>query len=184
MNLISLVRMLKEQGVKIESAWGADFSPPLIEAARKDAKESLHTEDLERIRFHVARNEALIDELSAASGKPEEELSGAFDLVLGVNTFRYCHRLAKSQECATDIFRLLTDGGICIMIDMNRRFPLFRSRFTKSVEDPAECYLPSLDEYEAPFQQAGFEILQKENFCWIPHSAGPTLVFFCRALST
>ena len=183
MNLISLIRILRGQGINVEKAYGTDFSPTLVEAARRDAKQSLLPEDLERIRFHVARNEAMVGDLSAVSGEPQPELLGTFDLILGVNTFRYCHRLGKSKECAIDIFRLLRGGGICIMIDMNRRFPFFRSRLMGSVEDPAECYLPSLDEYATPFAQVGFEILEKDNFCWIPHSAGSALVFLCQALS-
>jgi SAM-dependent methyltransferase len=183
MNLINLVRILRRQGIEVEKAYGTDFSSILIEAARRDAKESLLPEDLDRVRFYVAQNETLLDDLSAASGKADPELLETFDLILGVNTFRYCHRLGKSRECATDMFRLLRRGGVCIMIDMNQRFPLFRSRLRWSVEDPAECYLPSLDEYTTPFAQVGFEILEKDNFCWIPHSAGPALVFLCQALS-
>ena len=71
---------------------------------------------------------------------------------------------------------LLKPGGICVVIDMNKKYPLFRSalcdRLTKRLE---ECYLPSLEEYAKPFSTNGFHILQKENFCWIPHSAGPTM---------
>ena len=183
MNLINLVRTLRTQGIEVEKAYGTDFSPVLIESAGREAKESLLPEDLDRVGFYVARNETLLDDLSAASGKAVPELLETFDLILGVNTFRYCHRLGKSKECATDIFRLLRRGGVCIMIDMNQRFPLFRSRLRWSVEDSAECYLPSLDEYANPFAQAGFETLEKGNFCWIPHSASPALVYLCRSLS-
>jgi hypothetical protein len=69
------------------------------------------------------------------------------------------------------------------MIDMNDRFPLFRSRLKGSVESPEEAYLPSLDEYTTPFEQTGFEVMKSENFCWIPHSAGPALTGICRALT-
>ena len=46
------------------------------------------------------------------------------------------------------------------MIDMNDRFPMFRSRLRGSVESPEEAYLPSLDEYATPFKQAGFDLLK------------------------
>ena len=41
----------------------------------------------------------------------------------------------------------------------------------------------SLDEYTTPFEQSGFEIMKSDNFCWIPHSAGPALTGICRALT-
>lgn len=66
------------------------------------------------------------------------------------------------------------------MIDMNNRFPAFRSHLKGSVEDPTECYLPSLEEYASPFEAAGFEIMEKKNFCWVPHSAGLALTLCCR----
>jgi hypothetical protein len=74
------------------------------------------------------------------------------------------------------------------MIDMNDRFPLFRSRLravTQSLaaRSPEETYLPSLDEYAAPFHRAGLVVDEKRNFCWIPHSAGRGLVQVCRALT-
>ena len=50
------------------------------------------------------------------------------------------------------------------MIDMNDRFPLFRSRLKGTVESPEEAYLPSLDEYTTPFEQSGFEIMKSEQF--------------------
>lgn len=175
MNLITLINILKDQGITIEKAYGTDFSPVLIESAKREAKEALLPEDLKRISFFVARNEALIDDISKASGEKVTDLTETFDLILGVNTFRYCHRLDKSRECAGDIFRLLRKGGVCVMIDMNRGFPLFLSKLRRSVEDPSECYLPTLEEYASPFAQVGFQILEKENFCWIPHSAGPML---------
>jgi len=183
MNLISLVRILRRQGIDVESAIGTDFSPVLIKTAEDEAKEFLLPDDQARVKFYVAKNETLINDLSAGSGKSASELQGTFDLILGVNTFRYCHRLGKSNECAGDIFKLLRKGGFCIMIDMNQKFPAFRSKLKKTDESPAETYLPTLDEYADPFKQEGFEIIEKSNFCWIPHSAGPALVYLCRALT-
>ena len=69
------------------------------------------------------------------------------------------------------------------MIDMNDRFPLFRSHLKRTVESSDATYLPSLDEYAEPFQQSGFEIVSKRHFCWIPHSAGPSLTRVCRMLT-
>ena len=66
-------------------------------------------------------------------------------------------------------------GGVCVNIDMNNRFPVFRSKFKRAVEDETECYVPTLEEYASPFKTAGFEITKKQNFCWIPHSAGRAL---------
>src|SRR5207249_434870 len=77
---------------------------------------------------------------------------------------------------------LLAPGGVCVVIDMNNRFPLYRSdlknrlRWTKE----KECYVPSLEEYVAPFVKTGFNIVRSDHFCWIPHSEGPFLLFILR----
>jgi|SRR5215469_2360028 len=183
MNIISLVSILEEQGIPVECAYGTDFSARLVESARREAKVNLQPNLAKKVRFCVARNERLGEELTAGSGKQAADFSGFFDLIIGVNTFRYCHRLGKQQDCASDIFRMLRPGGVCVNIDMNNRFPAFRSHLKGTVEDPAECYLPTLDEYASPFKAAGFEIRSKKNFCWIPHSAGRALTLGCRILS-
>jgi hypothetical protein len=106
----------------------------------------------------------------------------SFDFILGVNTMRYCHRSGHEMSCAHDIMDLLVPGSVCVNIDMNNRFPAFRSAL-KNVfrrHNEEECYLPSLEEYAAPFEKTGFEILRKEHFCWIPHSGGK---FMCAVLS-
>ena len=183
MNLIGLVTRLESRGIPVERAWGADFSESLIASADNEARAFLPPSLRGKVRFHVARNETLSADLSARTGEPAERLHGSFDLILGVNTFRYCHRLNNAPECASDIYRLLRPGGVVVMIDMNDRFPLFRSHLKGTVETPEEAYLPSLDEYAQPFQRAGFEVLTKDNFCWVPHSAGPALTMICRALT-
>jgi SAM-dependent methyltransferase len=183
MNLIRLLSLLEKRGVPVEYALGTDFSERLLQATEQEAKTSLSADHARKLGFHVARNERLIEDLAAARGKSVDDLLGSFDLILGVNTFRYAHRLGKEQDCAANIYRLLRNGGVCIIIDMNDRFPLFRCHLKGSVQDPAECYLPSLEEYVSPFRSAGFEIIKKGSFCWIPHSAGPALTFCCRLLS-
>jgi len=183
MNITTLVSLLEERGVPVECAIGADFSPRLLESAAQEAKTSLGPAQAKKLSFYVARNERLTEDLAAASSRPVEELIGFFDLIVGVNTFRYCHRLGKAQDCATDIYRMLRPGGVCINIDMNDRFPAFRSKLRRPVQDAVEGYLPSLEEYAAPFKGAGFETLRVENFCWIPHSAGRALTLGCRFLS-
>src|SRR5258708_11817343 len=183
MNIITLVSLLEQKGISVECAYGTDFSSRLVESAVREAKGSLTPQLAKKLSFHVARNEQLAEDLAAASGKPVAQLTGFFDLILGVNTFRYCHRLGKEQDCAADIYRLLRPGGVCVNIDMNNRFPAFRSHLRHSAEDPAECYLPTLEEYTAPFRSAGFEIMTRKNFCWIPHSAGRALTLGCRIAS-
>jgi len=181
MNLVHLISVLGQEGIRVESAIGADFSPVLIEAARREAKSYLGREEQGKVAFHVAKNETLMEDLSASLEKAKSELGNSFHFILGVNTARYCHRAGKELDCAQAIFDLLAPGGICVVIDMNDRFPLFRSalknRFRKSKEE--ECYLPSLEEYAAPFKKVGFDVLRQEHFCWIPHSAG---TFMCGLL--
>jgi SAM-dependent methyltransferase len=183
MNLIGLLARLEKHGIAVQQAYGTDFSESLINSARREAEAFLPKRDRGHASFHVARNENLSLDLAAASGTPAERLYGSFDFVFGVNTFRYCHRLQKSHQCAGDIIRLLRPGGVCVMIDMNDRFPLFRSKLKGTVESPEEAYLPTLEEYTTPFEQSGFEIMKSANFCWIPHSAGPALTGICRVLT-
>src|SRR5262249_38889181 len=95
---------------------------------------------------------------------------------------RTCHRLARHDDCSRHILSLLRPGGYSIMIDMSQRFPLFRSRLRDafSGRSKSEYYLPSLAEYTEPFSRVGFRILERRNFCWFPHSAGPALVGLLR----
>jgi SAM-dependent methyltransferase len=184
MNLLHLVSLLSREGIQVEKAVGTDFSPVLIEAAQREGKDYLREEEQRDIGFYVAKNETLMDDLSSALGTRKSELENSFDFILGVNTIRYCHRAGKQLDCARDVFNLLAPGGVCVVIDMNDRFPAFRSalknKLRSNKENEEECYLPSLEEYTAPFQQAGFEVSRSEHFCWIPHSAGR---FMCRLLS-
>jgi SAM-dependent methyltransferase len=187
MNLLHLVSVLRREGLQVERAVGTDFSPVLIEAAQREGKNYLQEEEQQWVQFCVARNETLMDELSSALGKRRSELENSFDFILGVNTIRYCHRAGKQLDCARDIFNLLAPGGVCVVIDMNDRFPAFRSalknKLRSNKENEEECYLPSLEEYTAPFQQAGFDVSRSEHFCWIPHSAGRFMTGLLRSLS-
>jgi SAM-dependent methyltransferase len=183
MNLIGLVSLLRERRIPVAQAVGTDFSMTLIESAKREARAYLPASDFGKVSFHVARNERLAAELAMSTAIRPEALHASFDFIFGVNTFRYCHRLGSQQDCASDIFRLLRPGGVCVMIDMNNRFPLFRSHLKGMVETPEEAYLPSLDEYAEPFEKAGFELTTKDHFCWVPHSAGKALTAMCRALT-
>ncbi len=181
MNIITLVSLLERNGRAVELAIGADFSERLVAAANNESKTLLSPALREKMHFAVARNENIASDLQKELNLPASELTNSFHVILGVNTFRYCHRLGKEKECAADLASLLAPGGVCIMIDMNRKFPAFRSKFRDRKTKPeAERYLPSLEEYSSPFSTAGLEILRRENFCWIPHSAGPWLTRLCR----
>jgi SAM-dependent methyltransferase len=176
MNVLHLSSLLGRRGVRVDFACGTDFSPTLIEAARTEARSYVAPHPVSRVRFAVARNEDLVGEGAGRLGVEKDELLGSFDLVFGVNTIRYGHRLKNVDRCVEGISALLREGGLCIIIDMNRSFPAFRSRLREwRARDEESTYLPSLDEYARPFSSAGFEILRRENFCWIPHSAGPGL---------
>lgn len=181
MNIITLVSLLEKEGRSVELAVGTDFSERLIAAANNESKTLLSPASREKMHFAVARNENIVADLQKDGVLAAGELSNSFHVILGVNTFRYCHRLGKENKCASELASLLAPGGICIMIDMNRKFPAFRSKFRDRKTKPeAERYLPSLDEYSSPFAAAGLEVLRRENFCWVPHSAGPWLTRVCR----
>ncbi len=180
MNLLHLVSVLEKQGIRVDLAFGTDFSRTLIAAATNEAKNCMAPHQIKKVRFAVASNEDLIEEGATGLGIKKSELIGSFDLVFGVNTIRYGHRLNNVDRCVECIQGLLREAGICIIIDMNRKFPAFRSRMRELMAhqdgtDEKATFLPTLDEYARPFSAAGFEILRKENFCWIPHSAGPRL---------
>jgi len=184
MNLVHLISVLRREGVRIEKALGTDFSPVLVEAARKEAAAYLRPEEQGLVEFRVGRNESLLADLQAKNGLHASGLLGSFDFILGVNTIRYCHRGGGEMSCARDIMALLRPQGVCVVIDMNDRFPAFRSALKRKLEarKVEECYIPSLEEYAAPFEMTGYEILRKEHFCWVPHSGGRVLCGMMRAL--
>jgi SAM-dependent methyltransferase len=175
MNLIHLISVLGKEGIRIEKAVGTDFSPVLIEAAKREARSYLEDGVANGLEFKVARNETLLKDLSISGNG----FKGEFHFVFGVNTIRYSHAAEKELECARDIFDLLVPGGVCVAIDMNDRYPCFRSDIKSRLlnKREEECVVPSLEAYGRPFEKTGFEILRKEHFCWIPHSAG---VLMCR----
>jgi SAM-dependent methyltransferase len=185
MNLLHLMAVLNRQGIRVKQAIGTDFSPVLIEAAQRDAKNFLGEEQLQRLEFHQAKNENLLADLSAAPKKERSQLQGTFDFIFGVNTIRYCHDAGNELDCVRDIFDLLAPGGVCVVIDMNNRFPLFRSdlknRLRRIKEE--ECYVASLEEYAEPFVETGFRVERKEHFCWVPHSSGKLLCSVMRLMS-
>ena len=184
MNLLKLVEIVQSRGARVERGYGTDFSAPMIEAAQREAVAYLPRDMTSKLTFLVARNETLLFDLARLAPEPSSALYGGFDIVIGVNTFRYAHRLGAEDSCARDLFALLRPGGYSIMIDMNRRFPLFRSRVRDLITRPKdERYIPSLRRYAEPFGNAGFEIDRAENFCWIPHSASSSLLRICRSLA-
>jgi SAM-dependent methyltransferase len=184
MNLIHVAAMIDRLRLPLERAYGTDFSQRLVEAARRDAATTLKPGTREKIRFEVARNEAIIDDLAAAVGTPPSSLVGSFHMVFGVNTFRYCYRMDKENESAKQFHDLLDRGGVCVMIDMNAQFRFFRSQLKRKeqVQDK-QFYIPVLEDYVRPFKAAGFRILEARNFSWMPHSAGPALSAICRMLA-
>ncbi len=183
MNLFHCLDLLEREGIPLAAAYGTDFSAQLISEARREAG-ALPRERSGKVKFAVARNERLIDDMASALDIPAQNLAGSFQMIIGVNTFRYCYRLGWGEDCAQRIYDLLTPGGVCVMIDMNNRFPMFRTRMKDRLTRPkAQWYLPKLSEYRAPFAKVGFEILETGNFCWVPHSAGPQLLRACRALT-
>jgi SAM-dependent methyltransferase len=176
MNLVWIVRRLLERQVKVDLAVGTDFSAKMVAAAKKESDSSLPSSARETISFCTVANENLDTDLPKGLGLSLSELKNSFDLIVGVNTFRYCFRLKSEAKSAGDIFSLLRPGGRSVMIDMNRLYPLFRSKWRISNTPKSERFLPSLDQYVRVFRNAGFEIETKKNFCWVPHSASPRMV--------
>jgi SAM-dependent methyltransferase len=174
MNLLHLVSLLTRQGMRVASAVGTDFSPVLIETAKREAQSYLRENEFSGLEFHIARSESIISDIAASIGKARTTFENSFHFILGVNTIRYCHAAKKEMDNVHDLFNLLAPGGVCVVIDMNDRFPLFRSELRNRLrwKKKPQCYIPSLEEYTEPFVRAGFEVLRSEHFCWVPHSAG------------
>jgi SAM-dependent methyltransferase len=184
MNLIHLVGLAESMNIPVARAYGADFSPKLIEAARADMARIVTARSRDRVEFVVARNETIVNDMAAGIGLAPSALLGSFHLVFGVNTFRYCHRLRREQETARQLFDLLAPGCVCVIIDMNTQFPFFRSKLKPGqYGDESEVYIPVLEEYVRPLATVGFEIIEARNFCWVPHSAGPALCRISRVLT-
>jgi SAM-dependent methyltransferase len=184
MNLHYIYKLLVSKNVSISAAIGTDFSQPLLDAAEKERNTFIDTENRKKITFLQASNESLLHDLAQALSQEESSLRNSFDLIVGVNTFRYAARLHKQSNCANDIASLLAPGGYSIMIDMNNRFPLFKSRLRNRNSMPkAQTWLPSLEEYAAPFMSANLEIVQAKHFCWIPHSASDPILLAARLLT-
>jgi len=146
----------------------------MVEASKQEAREALHSRDLDKVCFHQVANENLVRELPKTLRRAPEELLGLFHLILGVNTFRYCFRLGNEAESARGIYSLLRPGGYTVMIEMNHKFPLFRSRLRRDSVPKEQRYLPTMEQYAGVFRDAGFELKMVKNFCWIPHSARST----------
>lgn len=184
MNLIHAVNLLISKQVPLGMAIGTDFSQLLIETATIECA-ALHSPEYQsRIQFLVASNESLLDDLTQQLSVSRFSMCNTFDLIIGVNTFRYACRLNMQQKCAQDIADLLAPGGYTIMIDMNKTFPFFRSTLTDpEARQSPQNWLPSLEEYAAPFVKAGLVVTQKRNFCWMPHSANGAIYVAARFLS-
>ena len=184
MNLLRIAELFRAEGAALEGAYGVDFSPPMIEAARREAHAHLPEDLKSKLTYAVAGNENLMSDLCRELHLSRKDLAGTFDLIVGVNTTRYAHRLEREQQLSDDIYTLLRPGGQTIMIDMNKYFPFFRSRVREGFPRKGdESYIPSLAEYTRPFKDAGFEIKTSRNFCWIPHSANPNLLRICRTVA-
>jgi SAM-dependent methyltransferase len=183
MNLVQCLEICRSEHICVEAAYGTDFSERLVSEARLAAL-SLDESLRDRLDFLVAPTDQLSSRLCAYLDVSQSDVLNSFQFVIGVNTFRYCYRLGQADGCAREIYDLLQPGGVCVIIDMNNKFPAFRTRLRDRVTRPREeYYLPTLQEYAAPFARAGFEVLEKRNFCWVPHSASASLLSVCRACS-
>ena len=132
-----------------------------------------------KLQFHVAQNETLISDLSKSLGVERSTLQKyiPFHLWGKHDPLLFCRKVRIAVAHKT-FSTCLCRAESVLSIDMNNRFPLYRSdlknRFRLKKEE--ECYVPSLEEYVAPFVKTGFEIIRSEHFCWIPHSAGRVLL--------
>jgi len=171
-----VVEALRKEGVEVELAVGADFVPAMVAAAQQEVEEFGDEWTKQRMRFVVATNEELAGQLAGGLGQSAASLEGSFHLALGVNTFRYPIRHGNGADAARQLESLVMPGGRVVVIDMNDRFPygIKPKRNPPGTRLPyrfGTAELPSLEGYAAPLRDVGFEIVRKEHFSWIPHSA-------------
>jgi SAM-dependent methyltransferase len=170
MNLLQLIQLFRAQGARLASAIGTDFSWSMIKAARNEAEQHLSAEMKQVVQYFLARNETIAQDLGIGLGRHSRELHNTFDLILGVNTFRYTYRLKQDGACARDLFALLQPGGCSIMIDMNRGLQFRGSRIHGLCKRAGRrYYIPSLAQYSRPFQEAGFRIICARTFFCFTH---------------
>jgi hypothetical protein len=163
MNLLQLVSVLGRHSFNIESAIGTDFSPVVIQAAKKEAQSYLIPGERSHVRFCVAKNETLLEDLSAGLGQELSKLENSFHFIIGVNTNPLLPSRRKAVRLRTRHFPPARTGrSLCG--DRHER-PL--SRFSQQLEEQASCQQatgrrvlpPSLQEYTAPFQQVGIPLV-------------------------
>ena len=172
MNLLQLIRLFQAQGAQLADVIGTDFSPAMIEAARSEAKQQLPVELKALTTYLVARNETITRDLASGLGASLRELHNTFDLILGVNTFRYAHRLKRDETVARELFALLRPGGYRIMIDMNRRFRFVGSRVHDLCKGAKQrYYIPSVRQYSGSFLKAGFVVSSSPYLLWFDTSS-------------
>jgi len=192
MNLIELVERFHSEGARLEFAVGTDFSPPMIEAARSEARRHLPAEVNANTTFCLAQHEMLTQDLASHLGTLPSDLHNSFDLLLSVNTFRYAYRVNKDQSFARELRTLLRPGGYSIMIDLNRSCRFVGSRtYDLLARARQRYYVPSLRQYARAFENAGFVITEARTFfcftylplgAWMPRPMEAGLLSVCRRL--
>jgi SAM-dependent methyltransferase len=188
MALHYLTEQLGRQGTPVDVAVGTDFIPGMIAAAKQDLAQYGSAWARERVRFVVAPNEKLVEGLAKELGQSPDSLAGTVHLAIGVNTFRYAIRGGTSGFVVGQLAHLLAAGARVVVIDMNDRFPygLKPRRATSSDARLPIAFgareLPTLDEYAQPFLEQRFDVLRREHFCWIPHSASGLRFHAARAV--
>jgi SAM-dependent methyltransferase len=182
-----LVEALRHEGIDVDIAIGADFVPRMVEAATQELERSASHWARNRLRYLVARNEQLGPDLANCLGQRLEAIAGTFHLAVGVNTFRYSVRHDGARELVEQLELLLAPGGRVVAIDMNDRFPYGLKPRRGSAALPIRFgmpgRLPTLDEYARPFSNGAFDVLRKEHFAWIPHSANGLRFQLARAVA-
>ena len=125
MNLFHLTSVLNRQGISF-TALGTDFSPVLVNAAKREAN------GLRSIDFHIARNEHLINDLSTALHTERRKLEKSFQFIFGVTHSLLSRCQNRNGQCAGS-FRFACAGW-----DLRRhRHEQSFSAFQERPEKPA-----------------------------------------------
>lgn len=173
MVLAHLAEELRRAGYEIDAAVGTDLVPEMITAARAELAAYGSPWAVQHLRFIVAPNEALYSPIAEDLEGDPRQVEQGFDFVCGVNTLRYNVLGGSGEAVARELAKLMAPGARVVMIDMNDRFPygLKPKRSGPSGISFAREILPTLQDYERPFDRPEFRIVERGHMNWIPHSA-------------
>jgi hypothetical protein len=89
------VSLLERKGIPVQCAYGTDYRSAWC-SPRQEGQGISGSGSCKEIGLYVARNGRLLKTWPQRA-QAADDLAGFFDLVIGVNTFQYCHRPVNNE---------------------------------------------------------------------------------------